>query len=44
VALHREGKVQEAERSLREFRRRYPDYALPPELARLPANAPADSR
>jgi hypothetical protein len=45
LALRREGKLQEAERSLQEFRRRYPDYPLPPELARSPpASAPADGR
>jgi hypothetical protein len=44
LALRREGKLQEAERSLQEFRRRYPDYPLPPELAPLPASAPADGR
>ncbi len=45
LALRREGKLQEAERSLQEFRRRYPDYPLPPELARLaPGSAPAEGR
>ena len=44
LALRREGKLQEAERSLQELRRRYPDYPLPPELARSPTGAPADSR
>jgi hypothetical protein len=45
LALRREGKLQEADRSLQEFRRRHPDYLLPPELARLPsASVPADSR
>jgi hypothetical protein len=44
LTLRREGKLQEADRSLQEFRRRYPDYSLPPELARLPTNAPADIR
>jgi len=44
LALRREGKLQDAERSLQEFRRHYPDYPLPPELARLPTGAPADSR
>jgi hypothetical protein len=45
LALRREGKLQQADRSLQEFRRRHPDYPLPPELARLPsASAPADSR
>ena len=40
LALRREGRVQEAQRSLEQFRRRYPDYRLPPELAALP-RAPA---
>lgn len=44
LALRREGKLQEAERSLQAFRRRYPDYPLPPELARAPMGAPGDSR
>lgn len=32
-ALRRQGKLQEVERSLREFRLRHPDYALPEDLA-----------
>lgn len=32
-ALRRQGKLQEAERSLREFRLRHPGYALPEDLA-----------
>jgi len=40
LVLQHEGKVQEAQRSLHEFRRRYPDYPLPPELAAL-VKAPA---
>jgi hypothetical protein len=41
LALRREGRMQEAQRSLEQFRRRYPDYRLPPELAALP-RAPAE--
>jgi hypothetical protein len=40
LVLRHEGKMQEAQRSLHEFRRRYPDYPLPPELASL-VKAPA---
>jgi hypothetical protein len=40
LALRREGRLPEADRSLREFRRRYPDYPLPPELAQGSAGAP----
>jgi hypothetical protein len=38
-ALRREGKLEEAGRSLQEFRRRYPDYPLPPELAGISSEA-----
>jgi TolA-binding protein len=31
-ALRAAGKLQEAEESLREFRKRYPDFRLPPDL------------
>ena len=44
LTLRRDGKLDEAERSLQEFRRRYPGYPLPPELARSPTSAPADGR
>jgi hypothetical protein len=33
VELRKAGKLEEAARSLERFRRRYPDYPLPPELA-----------
>jgi hypothetical protein len=32
-ALRAAGRVQEAEESLRELRKRYPDFHLPPDLA-----------
>lgn len=34
--LVREGRTQEARESLAEFRRRYPDAPVPPELRTLP--------
>jgi hypothetical protein len=39
LALRREGRMQEARRSLEAFRRRYPDFRLPPELASPPPPA-----
>jgi hypothetical protein len=43
LALRREGRMQEAQRSLEAFRRRYPDVRLPPELASPPPAPPAVS-
>ena len=39
LVLRRQGKLKEAQQSFEAFRRRYPDYPLPPELA--PAVVPA---
>jgi len=42
LGLRREGKLEQAQRSLLEFRRRYPDYPLPPELVPRPTSPSVD--
>jgi soluble cytochrome b562 len=36
LELRRQGKLEEADKSLKAFRERYPAYPLPPELKSLP--------